>query len=78
MKKPMTPGEIRKAISDAGYNQVEIADDCEVSKSFVSQVIRGNATSHRVREYIAKIIKRPVDEVWQIKKNPTKPGPKGF
>ncbi len=76
MKKPMTPTEIKKALSMAGHSKADIAVGCEVSKSHVHRVINNTVTSHRVRCYIAQKIKRPVEEVWSIVKNPTKPGPK--
>jgi len=76
MKKPMSAIEIKHALAKAGSSQAEIADDLEVSNSLVSQVIRNSSTSHRVRCYIADKIKLPVEEVFEIKKNPTKPGPK--
>jgi len=78
MKKPMTPAEIKKALSLAGFSQAEIAADCEVSKSHVNRVINNIATSHRVRLYISEKINRPVAEVWSISKNPSRPGPKPF
>jgi len=76
MKKPMSPKEIKKAIAIAGYSQVDIAVDCEVSASFVNRVINGKATSHRVCCYIAEMINRQVDEVWHFNRHPSKPGPK--
>jgi transcriptional regulator with XRE-family HTH domain len=76
MKKPMTPEEIKIALIKAGYSQAVIADDCEVSHSLVSQVIKGTSTSHKVRCCIAKVIKLPVDKVFKIVKNHSKPGPK--
>jgi transcriptional regulator with XRE-family HTH domain len=78
MKKPMTPEEINRALAAEGYSQAEIADDLEVSRSLVSQVVRNASSSHRVRCYIADKINRSVDEVFKIRKNPTKPGPKRY
>jgi predicted XRE-type DNA-binding protein len=75
-KSPMTPGEIRQALDEAGYSQAMVAEDCEVSRSLVSQVVRSKATSHRIRTYIAEKIKKPVEEVFLIPRNPHKPGPK--
>jgi transcriptional regulator with XRE-family HTH domain len=74
----MSTIEIQYAIAKAGLSQSEIAEDLEVSHSLVSQVIRNVSASHRVRCYIADKIKRPVEEVFEIKKNPTKPGPKRY
>jgi transcriptional regulator with XRE-family HTH domain len=78
MKKPMTPTEIKRALAKAGYSQADIAAGCEVSNSLVNRVVKGTATSYRVQIYIAGKIGLPVDEVWSINKNPSKPGPKSF
>ncbi len=75
MSKPMTPDQIKHAIKAAKQNQVKIANACEVSAPFINQVIKGDATSHKVRCYIAKIINIPVERIWTIKPNPTKTGP---
>lgn len=73
---PMTPIQIKHALEQAGYTQTKIADECNVSKPFVTNVIKNTATSHRVRCYIAQIINRPVEQVWTIGTNPAKPGPR--
>jgi transcriptional regulator with XRE-family HTH domain len=73
----MTPIQIKHALEQAGYTQTKIADECNVSKPLVNKVIKNTATSHRVRCYIAQVIKRPVEQVWTIGSNPAKPGPPG-
>ncbi len=75
MNKPMTPIQIKHALAKAGITQVQIADDCDVSKSFVSQIINNTAKGHSVRCHIAKVINLPVNKVWKIKPNPSKAGP---
>ncbi len=76
MKKPMTPEEIKKALASAGYSQSDLATDLELCKSHVSRVIHGTATSYRVMNHIATIIKKPLNEVFNISRHPSKPGPK--
>lgn len=76
--KTMTPKQIKRAIEDAGLDQAGLADDLGKSRSLIHQVIHNTSTSHPVRCHIAKAINRPVDELWEIKKNPTKIGrPRG-
>lgn len=76
MPKPMTPIDIKHALEKAGYTQVEIAEECEVSVPTVNQTIKGTTTSHRIRLCIAKKIGKPVEEVFNVSPNPSKPGPK--
>ncbi len=73
-RKIMTPREIKHALDDAGYTQVMVADACKVSQPFVNLVIHNKSTSHNVRCYIAGKIGRPVEDIWMIRDNPTKPG----
>ena len=73
--KPMTPKQIKRALEDAGYTQVMIANECGVSAPTVSQVIKGICSSHRIRCHIAEVINKPVDGVFKIKPNPTRTGP---
>jgi transcriptional regulator with XRE-family HTH domain len=72
---PMSPKQIKRSIEDAGYTQVMIAHELGVSTPTVSQVIRGLRTSHRIRCHIAQIIDMPVTNVFDVKTEPTKPGP---
>ncbi|SDU27409.1 helix-turn-helix domain-containing protein [Desulfobacula phenolica] len=72
--KTMTPKQIKRALDDVDISQAGLARDLDVSRSMVAMVIHNKATSHRVRCHIAKAINRPVNEVWEIKKNPTQTG----
>lgn len=72
--KTMTPKEIKQAIEDRDLSQAGLARDLGVSRSLIYQVIHNNATSHRVRCHIAKAINKPVNEIWEIKRNPTRVG----
>ncbi|MCP3942189.1 MAG: helix-turn-helix domain-containing protein [Desulfobacteraceae bacterium] len=76
--KTMTPKQIKRALDDVGLSQADIAEALGKSNSLVFQVIHNQSTSHPVRCLIAKAINRPVNELWDIKKNPTKRGrPRG-
>lgn len=76
--KTMTPKQIKRALDDEDIQQAGLADDLRVSRALIYQVIHNQSTSHRVRCHIAKAIKRPVGELWEIKKKPTKVGrPRG-
>lgn len=70
----MTPRDIKYALDKAGYSQVMVADACRVSQTMVNLVIHKKTTSHKVRCFIAGIIGREVEEVFEVKANPTKPG----
>lgn len=72
--KKMTPRQIKHALDDAGYTQVMIAEACDVKQPAVSLVIYNKGTSHKIRCAIAKAIGRDVNELWDIKDNPTKVG----
>ncbi|MCG8640591.1 MAG: hypothetical protein MI862_12700 [Desulfobacterales bacterium] len=72
--QPMTPRKIINDLSTAGYTQVRVADECSVSQPFIHQVIYGTSTSHRVRCFIANVIDRSVEEIWDVKNNPSKVG----
>lgn len=71
----MTPLQIKRAIEDAGHTQTMIAFECKVSRPTVCQVIKKIRASHKVRCRIAEVIGKPVEEVFDIKPNPTKTGP---
>jgi transcriptional regulator with XRE-family HTH domain len=71
----MTPLEIKHALERAGYTQARIARDCKVSSTTVNKVIKGVAVSTLVRCHIAKVINKPVTEVFTVKPNPTRRGP---
>lgn len=76
--KTMTPIQIKRAIEDAGLDQAGLADDLGRSRSLIHQVIHNTSTSHPVRCHIAKAINKPVEDLWDIKKNPSKAGrPRG-
>jgi predicted XRE-type DNA-binding protein len=73
-RKLMTPIQIRHALEQAGYTQVDVAQECGVTQPSVNLVINNRGTSHRIRCHIASLIGRQVDEIWEIKDDPTKTG----
>lgn len=75
---PMSPLEIKHALERAGYTQTQIAKDCKVSSTTINKVIKGVAVSTLVRLHIAKVINMPVEKVFAVKSNPTRPGPNGL
>lgn len=64
----MHPEQIKAEIRKAGFTQIVIAEELEVSGVTVSQVIRGFTNSNRIKNRIAQIINKPVDEIWTPKK----------
>lgn len=60
----MNPELIKAAIRMAGTTPAAIADELELGRSTISHVIHGRGTSLRVQERIAKIIGKPVIEIW--------------
>ncbi|NDY74455.1 hypothetical protein DO021_21560 [Desulfobacter hydrogenophilus] len=72
--KTMTPEEIKFALDKAGLSMSGLARDLRVSPGVVCQVVNNKSISHRIRCHVARAIGRPVDEIWNIKKDPTRTG----
>lgn len=64
----MHPEEIKAAMRMKGTTPAALADELNLSKSTVSQVINGVGTSRRVQEAIAKLLGKPVTAIWAPKK----------
>ena len=60
----MKPLEIKHAIENAGLTQKELAKKENVTPTAVNRVIWRNDTSSRIRKAIARVINRPVEEIW--------------
>lgn len=60
----MHPEEIKAAIRMSGTTPARIADELEVARSTVSQVIHGKGVSARVRKRIAAVTGHPVEKLW--------------
>ncbi len=60
----MTPTEIKAALILKGVKMNEIAHNCNVRPTTVSQVVAGRSKSARIQITIARIIGREFCEVW--------------
>ena len=60
----MTPSEIKAALILKGVKMNEIAHNCNVRATTVSQVVAGRSKSVRIQITIARIIGREFYEVW--------------
>ncbi|MBF0646919.1 helix-turn-helix domain-containing protein [Desulfuromonas acetoxidans] len=73
---PQTPLEIKIALMRKNCLQADIARICEVSRSHVNRVIKGNVVSDRVQRQIASEIGYPVEEVFPDRYPASGPGPR--
>ena len=60
----MHPEEIKAAIRMKGTTPAVIADELELSRSTVSQVIHGRGVSSRVAKRISEVLGLPVAHIW--------------
>lgn len=60
----MHPAQISAALKVAGYKQVDLADELELSPNTVSAVIKGRSRSRQVEERIAAITGHTLEELW--------------
>lgn len=56
--------DIKAEMRKRGVTPADLAAHLEVSQNTVSRVIRGLGTSRRVADAIAKLIEKPVKEIW--------------
>ncbi len=63
----MHPEQIKADIRMAGTTPAVIADELNVTRATVSQVIHGRCTSARIQERISEIINKPVSNIWPPK-----------
>lgn len=63
----MRPSEIKAELIRKEITQVSIAENLNVSQPAVAYVISGRLSSRRIRQAIADIIGKPVDEIWPNK-----------
>lgn len=64
----MHPEQIKADIRIAGSTPAFIADELDVSRATVSQVIHGRGTSARIQKHISKIIGKPISQIWPPRK----------
>lgn len=60
----MTPREIQNKLYDIGISQSSIANTCKVSCVAISRVIHGKSPSDKIRRAIARVLQKPVEEIW--------------
>lgn len=60
----MHPEEIKAAIRMKGTTPSVIADELEISRTTVSQVIHGRGVSARVANRISEVLGLPVAKIW--------------
>jgi len=60
----MHPEQIKAAIRMNGTTPARIADELEVSRTTVSQIIHNKATSARIRQRISEVTGIPVAKMW--------------
>lgn len=63
----MHPEQIKAAMRMKGVTPTALADELEVARSTMSQVISGRAVSARIRGAIANVVGLPVDALWPPK-----------
>lgn len=63
----MHPEQIKAAMRMKGVTPTALADELEVARSTMSQVISGRAVSARIRRAIANVVGLPVDALWPPK-----------
>lgn len=56
--------DIIAALIKAGHPPVKVAGDLKVSRSTVSQIIRGTGTSRRIAKHISKKTRIPLNQLW--------------
>lgn len=62
----MTQLDLYMALRKAGYRYSDIASELGITRAAVWQECYGIHTSERIREHIAKILNKPVSEIFPI------------
>lgn len=73
----MHPEQVKAEVRKAGFTQIAIAEELGVTGTTVSQVIRGVTNSARIKNRIAQIINKPVNQIWKPKKSLNRKSKKG-
>lgn len=63
----MHPEQIKALIRMKGTTPAAIADELELARSTVSQVINGRSTSARICQKISTVVDIPVSQLWPEK-----------
>lgn len=61
---PVTPEDIKYALSLANYTQARIARELECDKSSVAKVIAGERNSFNIASFIAVALGAPMNTLW--------------
>lgn len=64
----MHPEQIKAELRMKGITLTALADECDVSRSMVTQVIYGVAKSQNIAKRISEIIGKPVGTLWPAPK----------
>lgn len=56
--------QIKAELRMRGVTLTMLAEQCQVSRSMVTQVIYGFAKSKNIAQRISKIVGKPVDTIW--------------
>lgn len=62
----MTSREIKAALVTVGVRHIEIARAAGLSPQLVSEVIAGNRRNEKVETAIARVIGKPIDDVFPV------------
>jgi len=60
----MHPEQIKAAIRMNGTTPARLADELQVTRTTISQVIHGKSVSARIQGRIAEVIGQPVAVIW--------------
>lgn len=60
----MHPADIIAALTKAGHPATKVADDLDVNRSTVSNIIHGNGTSYNIASYISVVTSIPLNKLW--------------
>jgi len=64
----MHPEQIKAELRMKGITLTALADECDVSRSMVTQVIYGVAKSQHIAKRISEIVGKPVGTLWPVPK----------
>lgn len=49
-----------------GIKQADVAKELDVSRAAVSVVVSGKGTSRRIKEHIARLLNKDIDDLWPM------------
>jgi lambda repressor-like predicted transcriptional regulator len=60
----MHPADIKAFLEKAGYTQIKLGKELQVSDVMVNHVIHGRHSSRRIAKRIAEITDKTLEELW--------------